>query len=142
MRGIHGGGAAVGRSAAEEFLCIRLRSRSRVDEESLGRGRQSVAHGVVAAITEVRAVDDSMLAHLVYYKVVVVVAKLGSGLADGSRQRARLFLLSDASALKRARAAAAATAWMRKERCLRVAQEPSVPASKRSPSSSALSASP
>ena len=30
-----------------------------MDEESLGRGRQSVAHGVVAAITEVRAVDDS-----------------------------------------------------------------------------------
>ena len=28
-------------------------------EESLGRGRQSVAHGVVAAITEARAVDDS-----------------------------------------------------------------------------------
>ena len=37
-----------------------------------------------------------------------MTAKLGSGLADGSRQRARLFLLSDASALKRARAAAAA----------------------------------
>ena len=28
-------------------------------EESLGRGRQSVAHGVVAAITDARAVDDS-----------------------------------------------------------------------------------
>ena len=31
----------------------------RVYEESLGRGRQSVAHGVVAAITDARAVDDS-----------------------------------------------------------------------------------
>ena len=69
-------------------------------------------------------------------------AKLRSGLADGNRQRARRFLLSVASALKRARAAAAATEWMRKVRCLRVAQVPSVPASKRSPSSSALSASP
>ena len=37
---------------------------------------------------------------------------------------------------------AAATEWMRKVWCLRVAQVPSVPASKRSPSSSALSASP
>ena len=69
-------------------------------------------------------------------------AKLWSGLADGNRQRARRFLLSVASARKRARAAAAATEWMRKERCLRVAQVPPVPASKRSPSSSALSASP
>ena len=34
------------------FLCVLLRSRSRVDEESLVRGRQSVAHGVVAAITD------------------------------------------------------------------------------------------
>ena len=75
----------------------------RVYEESLGRGRQSVAHGVVAAITDARAVDD-------------MTAKLGSGLADGSRQRARRFLFSDASALKRARVAAAATEWMRKER--------------------------
>ena len=55
-----------------------------------------------------------------------MAAKLRSGLADGSRQRARRFLLSVASALKRARAAAAATEWMRKERCLRVAQVPSL----------------
>ena len=41
-----------------------------------------------------------------------MAAKLRSGLADGSRQRARRFLLSVASALKRARAAAAATEWM------------------------------
>ena len=40
-----------------------------------------------------------------------MAAKLGSGLADGKRQRTRRFLLSDASALKRARAAAAATEW-------------------------------
>ena len=30
-----------------------------MDEESLGRGRQSVAHGVVAKIADVRAVDGS-----------------------------------------------------------------------------------
>ena len=30
-----------------------------MDGESLGRGRQSVAHGVVAAVTDVRAVDVS-----------------------------------------------------------------------------------
>ena len=38
------------------FLCIRLRSRSRVGEDGLGRGRQSVAHGVDA---DARAVDGS-----------------------------------------------------------------------------------
>ena len=52
-------------------------------------------------------------------------AKLRSGLADGNRTRARRFLLSVASALKMARAAAAATEWMRKERCLRLVQVPS-----------------
>ena len=34
-----------------------MRSWSRAGEGSLGRGRQSVAHGVVAAVTDVRAVD-------------------------------------------------------------------------------------
>ena len=36
-----------------------MRSWSRAGEGSLGRGRQSVAHGVVAKIADVRAVDGS-----------------------------------------------------------------------------------
>ena len=41
------------------FLCIHLRSRSRVDKESLGRGRQDATRVVVAALTRARAVDGS-----------------------------------------------------------------------------------
>ena len=39
-----------------------MRSRSRAGEESLGRGRQSVAHGGVAAAADVRAVDEGEVA--------------------------------------------------------------------------------
>ena len=39
-----------------------MRSWSRAGEGSLGRGRQSVAHGVVAAVADVWAVDGGEVA--------------------------------------------------------------------------------
>ena len=39
------------------FLRYHMRSGSRAGEGGLGSGRQSVAHGFVAAVTDVRAVD-------------------------------------------------------------------------------------
>ncbi len=39
-----------------------MRSGSRAGEGGLGSGRQSVAHGVVAAVTDVRGVDGGEVA--------------------------------------------------------------------------------
>ena len=54
------------------------------------------------------------------------------------RGKAATLALGSGGAVKTARAAAVATAWIMKERCLRVTQVASAPASKRSSSSFAL----
>ena len=70
--------------------------------------------------------------------VAAGAAKRGEELGGGHRPGGRRRLLSATTARQVARAAAATTAWIMNERCLRVAQLASAPASKRSPSSSVV----